>query len=795
MNTYQMNKYVCFFLSLCLLFSSCTKKETLFELQNPEETGITFVNQLQETEEENILNYEYFYNGGGVAAGDFNRDGLVDLFFTGNQVDNQLYLNKGALKFENISKNAGITGRKGRWKTGVSLVDINADGWLDIYVCYSGPNSPKERENQLFINTTMLSKDTTQVTFRESAKVYGLADNGYTTQAAFFDYDGDDDLDAYIMNHNLRGYQRQEAHVMRQARDEFAGDKLFRNDNGKFVEVSQQAGIKSNPLGFGLGLEVSDINGDNLPDIYVGNDYVEDDYMYLNNGNGTFTDVLRQQIAHTSRFTMGIDIADINNDSLPDILTLDMLPEDNTRQKLLTFPDNWNSYQSTLENGFWHQNMRNMLHINNGNNTFSEVGQMSGISNTDWSWAPLIADFDNDGWKDIFITNGELKDITNADFIKYAADQEMKQAENQPYEALLNQVKKMPSSQTKNYIFKNKNGLVFENKQIDWGFEKSTIANGAVYADLDNDGDIDLITNTNNDVARIYKNNSQELAEKNKSVAKGGNNFLKIKLKGSLKNPFGIGAKVFVYEKNRVQYQEFSPVRGFHSCIYDALHIGLGNNIQPVKIKVVWRDGKQQILNDVKPNQVIELRYTDAKENDVLPTSSASLFQKTDSLINFQHQENRANDFNRQRLLPYMYSYTGARMAKGDINGDKTDDLYMCGARYQAGTMYVQEKSGNQTKFSKVIIPDFENDSTYEDKDAVFFDADGDKDLDLYAVSGDYGLTLNHSNLQDRLYLNDGKGKFKRDKQALPEEFLNGSVVKVLDVDNDKDWDLFVGWF
>jgi enediyne biosynthesis protein E4 len=790
-----MNRIV-FFLSVLLLFSACqSEAPTLFESLPSGQTGVTFANQIEETEEQNILTYEYFYNGGGVAAGDLNNDGRLDLFFTGNQVENQLYLNQGGMQFEDVSERAGIGGRKGGWKTGVSLVDINADGWLDIYVCYSGPHLPEQRKNQLFINTTgQKGQQQGEVTFSEQAEAYGLADAGYSTQAVFFDYDADGDLDAFVLNHNLRGYQRQEAHVMRTARDAFAGDKLFRNEGGKFVEVSTEAGIKSNPLGFGLGVVVADINLDGLPDLYVANDYVEDDYLYLNQGNGTFRDVLREQIAHTSRFSMGLDIADVNNDTLPDIFTLDMLPEDNLRQKLLSFPDNWNQYQSMLVNGFWHQNMRNMLHLNNGidekgRSTFSEVGQLAGVSNTDWSWSATFADLDNDGWKDLFVTNGELRDLTNSDFIKYSADEEMKKASGQPAEALLNQIRKMPTSQTKNYVFQNAEGKEFINKQQEWGFGEPTVANGAVYADLDNDGDLDIVASTNNGPASIYRNNTREWKEKSDNGAA----FLKLKLTGANSNPFGIGAKVWVNGKTTSQYQEFSPVRGFQSSIVDALHFGLGTDTTHLTIKVRWPDGKQQVLVNVKANQTFQLNYAKASAVPTPKANVQSLFRELTDSIAFTHQENHVNDFNRQILLPYQYSYTGARMASGDVNGDGLEDLYLPGARNQPGVILLGMNKGNKVQYVQQPNPDLRVDSTYEDKDALFFDADGDGDLDLYVVSGDFSLQRNDQRQKDRLYINDGKGHFTCYRSALSEELMNGSCVKAIDMDKDGDLDLFVG--
>ena len=777
---------VAFLLLFTIALFSCQKTETvatLFTRLPDRETGITFANRLTETEADNILTYEYFYNGGGVAVGDFNSDGLQDLFFTGNQVENKLYLNKNNLKFEDISAKAGIGGRPNAWKTGVSLVDINADGWLDIYVCYSGNKPATLRKNQLFVNNQNL-------TFTEQAEAYGLADTGYTTQTAFFDADDDGDLDAFVLNHNLRDYEHNpDANFMRHKRDDNAGDKLLRNDNGHFTEISPEAGIKSNPLGFGLGLAIADLNGDNQPDIYVGNDYVEDDYLYLNSGKGNFNDVLREKIFHTSRFTMGVEIADINNDTLPDIFTLDMLPEDNFRQKLLTFPDNWNNYQAMLDNGFWHQNMRNMLQLNNGNGTFSEIGQLAGISNTDWSWSPLFADFDNDGRKDLFVSNGELKDLTNADFIKYAADEEMKKASGQANVSVTEQIRKMSASQTRNYIFKNTDGIHFENKQHDWGFDNPTVANGAVCADLDNDGDLEIITNNLNEPARIYKNNSINNTKKPTDKAAPNPHFLKIKLKGSLSNPFGVGTKVLVYAGKVTQYQEFMPVRGFQSCVFDNLHFGLGSSDKTVNVKVVWQDGRQQVFDNIKPDQLLEVSYKNAGNPAPQPLPAAPLFEEKSDILNFTHHENPARDFDRQILLPYQYSYTGSRMASGDVNGDGLPDLYLGGARNQPGRVFLAK---NNTQFLPLKTA-IALDSAAEDKDAVFFDADGDHDLDLYVVSGDYSLPPNHPDQQDRLYFNDGKGNFKRNKKALPEEFLNGSFIKVLDVDKDGDNDLFVG--
>ena len=790
-----MKKYIIIAITTTLLFS-CKKSQTLFVKTDSSVTGVAFANTLQETEEENILSYEYFYNGGGVAVGDVNNDGKVDVFFTGNQVANKLYLNKGnensPLKFEDISAKADIEGRKGAWKTGVTMADVNADGWLDIYVCYSGKKEDSLRRNQLFINNHNL-------TFTEKAKEYGLDDSGYSTQVAFFDYDLDGDLDCFLINHNLKNYQRKEAAVMRAERDYNAGDKLFRNDNSKFTEVTLESGIKSNALGFGLGLVISDVNNDGYPDIYVGNDYVEDDYLYINQRNGTYKDELRNRIDHTSNFTMGVDIADINNDQLPDIFSLDMLPEDNTRQKSLIFPDNWNVYQAQLNNGFWHQNMRNMLQVNssppaprggvkNGlenspsggggaSGYFSEISHLANVSTTDWSWGTIMADFDLDGYKDIFVSNGILKDFTNSDFIKFQDDL----AENGVQIPVSEVINKMESSQTKNCIFRNNHNLTFSNEQVDWGFNEPTISNGTMCADLDNDGDLDLITNNNNATACIYQNTTQENSP---------HNYLKIRLKGSKMNPFGIGAKVIIQTDSLTQSQEFSPVRGFESSSHDALLFGTGVTKQ-LNVTVEWANHRTQTLTNVKPNQTLTVDYSKSVEQKIISIpQTPPLLVEANNGIDFIHKEDYVNDFDHQILLPYHPSYQGSKMAVGDVNNDGLEDVYIGGAKNQSGALFLQKKDG---KFMPKPNLDFVKDAPAEDRDAVFLDADKDGDLDLYVVSGNYSDRMKGEWQADRLYFNDGKGNFKKDLSALPTENINGACVKALDVDNDGDQDLVVG--
>jgi enediyne biosynthesis protein E4 len=789
-----------------LLLSSCQSEPTLFERLDASQTGIAFENRLTETENANILAYEYFYNGGGVAVGDFNNDGLPDVYFTGNQMPNKLYINKGNLSFEDITEKAGVAARTDGWKTGVTLADVNADGWLDIYVCYSGNFPAEKRKNQLFINSGAANKG--QISFSEQAEAYGIADVGYSTQGLFFDYDTDGDLDLFVLNHNLRGYQRKEAAYLKKEFDPDAGDRLYKNDSphGHFTDVTREAGIISNALGFGLGIATGDFNGDNKPDLYVCNDYVEEDYAYLNNGDGTFSERGKEMMGHFSYSTMGVDIADVNNDAFPDIFTTDMLPEDNRRQKLLSWPDNWNVQQAMLENGFHWQNMRNMLHINSPRGVPSlppkggiivpplggrglEVGQLAGVQATDWSWAGLLADFDNDGLKDLFVSNGFVRDYTDLDFVKYYADEQMNGEGKKSTKSLLEHLKKMPSTPTHHYIFKNETllserggaGIQFSNQVKAWGFEHNTIASGAAYADFDQDGDLELITCNTNEPAVLYRNQQQE---------QNPQNYLKIKLKGQNANPFGVGAKVYVYAQKQVQYQEFTPTRGFQACMYDNLHFGLGKTVKIDSLRVLWPSNKSQLLTQIELNKVQLLEEKNAVAFDptsLLPRINA-VFEEVQGL-DFTHHENREIDFNTQILLPYLYSYGGPRMSKGDVNGDRLEDIYVGGATNQAGQLFLQTPKGDFRPHPQAV---FEADKAFEDRDAVLFDADGDRDLDLYVVSGEYNV--DYAQLQDRLYLNDGKGKFNRSLMGqIPEIMLNKTCVEAFDADKDGDLDLFLG--
>lgn len=754
-------------LFLLLISIACQKMTPLFEHTDPQKTGVTFVNQLQETEQENVLAFEYFYNGGGVAAGDLNNDGLTDLFFTANQLANKLYLNGGNLTFSDVSAKAGIGGRAGAWKTGVTLADVNADGWLDVYVCYSGLRPDSLRRNQLFINNH--NRRGGSPTFTDRAAEYGLADAGYSVQATFFDYDRDGDLDCFLINHNLKNYQRKEAAVMRAERDLNAGDKLFRNDGGRYVDVSEQAGIKGNALGFGLSCAVSDINHDGWPDIYVTNDYVEDDYCYINQQNGKFDDELRERVEHTSYSAMGADVADLNNDARPDIMTLDMLPESNARQKTLPWPDNWNVYRAQLQNGFWHQNMRNMLQIQQPNGQFDEVGQLAGVAGTDWSWGVLLADFDLDGYKDIFVSNGILRDFTNADFIKFSDA-------GQTDVPVLEQIRQMPSTPTKNYAFRNNKDLTFTNEQDAWGFGEPTVSNGCAYVDLDNDGDLDLITNNLNETARIYRNTSCETTSAS---------YLSVRLKGSAANPFGVGATVTVEINGQRQTQEFYPTRGFESCSHGNLIFGLGADVPAMRVRTDWPDGRTQTLDRVAPNQILTVDYRRSVPGGLAkPSVEKAMFEPVAG-IDFAHRVDSTNSFDRQVLLPMQYAATGPRMAVGDVNSDGQEDVFVCGNAGQPGRLFLGQPDGS---FSPLALP---ASTGAANADAVLADFNGDKRLDLYVVNGGYAVN-DAAKRQDQLWVNDKSGFVSK---PVPQESENGSCVKMLDVDRDGDLDLFVGGF
>lgn len=780
-----------FTLCAIILFLSCRNKTNpLFTEVPSSHTHIHFKNQIQENENYNILTYEYLYNGGGVAVGDINNDGLADIMFTGNMTSNKLYLNKGNFKFEDITDKAGVKGRS-KWKTGTVMADVNGDGLLDIYVCYSGPGTDAERSNELYINNGV--KDGVPV-FTERAKEYGLdAPGTYTTTVSFFDMDNDGDLDMFMVNHADMFYNPYfNTAKLRSSRNPQFGNRLYRNDSGHFTDISEQANINGSGLNFGLSVATSDINNDGWTDIYVTNDYDERDFLYLNNHDGTFREVLTKAAGHISEFAMGSDIADYNNDEKPDVMVLDMLPEDNHRQKLLKGADTYDKYMMRVNAGFGKQQMRNTLQLNNGNDSngipiFSEVGQMAGVSNTDWSWSPLFADFDNDGWKDLFISNGIFKDITNLDFVKYTSgysQQYIKSTGNNTETWKL--VQQMPSTKLNNYLFRNNHDLSFTNVTKDWGFTKSAVSNGTAYADLDNDGDLDLIINNLNDKATIYKNNTP----KSKQV-----NYLKLRLKGEGKNTFGIGAKVYVSSANLHQMQEEYVTRGFQSSVDPVMHFGLGSDNVVQSIKVLWPSGKVSLLQKINADTLLVIHESNGLVNKVNESDVRGklLFKDVteSSGISFIHKSPDFIDFKISPLLPYQLSKIGPCLAKADVNGDGLEDVFIGTSAGQQSVLYLQSKDG------KFILskdqPWNNNNNNITVADALFFDADSDGDKDLYLVSGGADYYLNSKNYQDELYENDGKGNFKKADSALPAETISGSCVRAADIDKDGLQDLFVG--
>ena len=760
--------------------SGMSDSNALFSLLPPGKTHVDFNNMITENSIANIMSYQYFYNGGGVAIGDLNNDGLDDIYFSGNMTKSKLYLNQGNMQFEDITGKAGISEIELSWKTGVTMADVNGDGLLDIYQCYSGGLPAKNRMNTLFINQGNDANGSPL--FKEMAGQYGLEDSSYSTQAVFFDYDKDNDLDMFLINHNpiiFNTLDEVSAPVVLKAPAPMIKVKLYENVKGKFEDVSDKAGLYNSAFTYGLGAGIFDCNNDGWPDIYISNDYSAPDYLYINNRDGTFSDQIKSQIGHTSLYSMGNDIADVNNDGLPDIFTLDMLPEDNRRQKLLFSPDNYEYYDLRLRLGFHHQDMRNMLQVNNGNGTFSEVGQLSGISNTDWSWAPLFADYNNDGWKDLFVTNGYMRDYTNMDFLKFKGDFLRSTDAAAVQENLLGLIRKMPSSNVNNYIFKNNGDLTFSNKTADWGTNIPSNSNGAAYSDLDNDGDLDLVVNNINQPAYIYENQSDK------------HHYIKLKLQGAGQNTQGVGAKVWIYAKNKQQYLEQMPTRGFQSSVSPILHFGLGESNVIDSLRIVWLSGKQEVIKNIKPDRQLSLQEKNARVIYKIPQALPAIFKEVKSPIAFQHQKNPVNDFKRQPLLINPLSFSGPCLVKADVNGDGLEDVFVGGGQDQAGALFLQDKSGG---FVKKAQPAFEADKRSEDSDAAFFDANGDGYPDLYVCSGGYANYMQDDPLlQDRLYLNDGKGNFRKRNNALPKMYSSKSCVRVTDFNGDGHADLFVG--
>lgn len=725
--------------------------------------------------------YEYLYNGGGVAAGDFNDDGLIDLYFTSNMGENKFYLNTGDLTFKDVTAIAKVTGRPGPWKTGITAADVNGDGKLDLYLCYSGALPPQKRQNQLFINQGV--DDNNIPIFEEKAAKYGLNSPAFSNQAYFFDYDQDADLDLILLNHNPKSApvlnEKSTAEFLKKD-DPLQGVRLFEQDKGVFKDVTVKSGISGSALTYGLGIGIGDLNGDGWVDFYVSNDYTIPDYLYLNNKDGTFTNKLKEQLGHTSHFSMGNAIADINNDGLTDIFTLDMLPEDNKRQKLLLAPDNYEKFDLNLRSGFHYQYMRNMLQLNNGNGTFSEVGQLSGISNTDWSWAPLFADYDNDGDKDLFVTNGYFRDYTNLDFINYMENYVQSKGRLQRTD-VLNIIEQMPSSNLTNYMFSNTDGLHFTNVTGAFGMDQPANSSGAAYADLDNDGDLDIVVNNINKPAFIYRNETQ----------KKGRNFLAVKLQGKKGNTNGIGTKVSIFYEGKQQHLEQSPARGYLSTVSSVVHFGLGDTQQIDSLLVRWNSGLQQVIRGIPLNQTLVLEEAEAEKAVPEKEESTPLLTEVSGLVPFVSSTASVNDFKRQSLLIAQPSHTGPVMAKADINKDGFEDIVIGGTQGQSAQLFLQEKN---RRFRKKTVPDFEGDKESHDTALRIFDANGDGNQDIYMASGGYhDFTVGDIRLKDRLYFGDGKGGFVKSTDALPDLRQSTGIIVENDINNDGHMDIFVG--
>jgi hypothetical protein len=755
-------------------------------LLDPQATGIGFVNELNPTPELNIFNYLYYYDGGGVAAGDLNRDGLPDLYFTSNEGRNRLYLNRGDFRFEDVTDRA-FEAQPDYWSTGVVLVDINGDTLLDIYVSNVGGYPPFAGRNQLFINQGNDGQGIPR--FAERAAAHGLDLVGLSTQAVFVDCDLDGDLDLYMMNHSVHAFGTFTDTTLRRTRHPLAGDRLFRNTRGRFTEATAAAGIYSSALGYGLGIGIADLNQDGHADIYVGNDFHEDDYLYLNKGDCTFTESLGQMIRHTSYSSMGNDLVDIDNDGLVDIISLDMLPEEYQDWKTSLTEDPPEISDLKRSYGYKHQFSRNTLQLNRGKGKFSEIGLLAGVHATDWSWAALGADFDNDGHTDLFITNGIYRRTNDLDYTHLISQTDIQQRlRGQLTEADLKLADRAPSISKPDYMYRNRGSLSFEDVSDQWGFNQSTFSNGAVYVDLDDDGDLDLVTNNVTERASVYRNLTREKFP-------DASNYLKVRFNGPAGNTYGIGARITIpRDENRVITRELYPVRGFQSSVEPVLHAGLDSLAVIPELRVRWPNGKEQTLRNIRTGQTLTIDYRDAGEpaQPTPVTAAVTLLEEiTGRLdISYKHEENSFNEFNREALIPHMVSREGPALAVGDVNGDGLDDLFVGGAKRQPGSLFLQQHNGT---FREKMVAAFQKDFISEDVDAHLVDVTGDGKLDLLVVSGGNEYSGASEHMLPRLYVNDGAGDFSRDLDRLSRIRLTGSVAAVADVNGDDLPDLFLG--
>ncbi|WP_299129734.1 VCBS repeat-containing protein [uncultured Winogradskyella sp.] len=765
---------------------SIAQTDTLFTLLPSDQTGIDFKNEIENQKNFNIFKYRNFYNGGGVAIGDINNDGLADIYLTANMGTNKLYLNKGNLKFEDITESAGVGGDK-PWSTGVVMVDINADGLLDLYVSNAGNMEGNNHDNDLYINNGDL-------TFTEKASDFNLAKTGFSTHATFFDYDKDGDLDAYILNNSnipvsSLGYAEQRdvraqdwenvPHIFRGV-----GDMLLRNEGDTFTDVSEEAGIYGSLIGFGLGVMVTDINHDSFPDLYVSNDFYERDYFYINNQDGTFTESIKDYTSHLCLSAMGVDISDINNDGLQDIFITDMLPEKEERVKAVMEFEGYNIFEIKQKKDFHQQYIQNTLQLNNGNGSFSEIAYYSGVEATDWSWAGLIFDMDNDGFKDIYVTNGINHDLTDLDFVDFFANEIVqKLALTGKKTAIDSIIEKMPIKPLPNYAFQNNKDLTFKNASKDWGMEQLSMSNGVAYGDLDNDGDLEIVVNNVNIEAFVYKNNAESITK---------NNYVKLVLKGDTKNPFAIGAKVRLYFNGNELYQELMPSRGFQSSMEYPLTIGLGEHKIIDSLRVIWPNDKTQLFKTIEANKTLNLAQADAKDTYLPKLKSGvkkSFFSPIETSKFITHKENSFNDFDHEGLIPSKLSQEGPAVAVGDVNKDGNDDVFIGGAKGQAAQLYTHLGDGKLVKNNQ---KSFTIHADLEDIEAVFVDVDNDNDLDLVVGSGG-NESVDKTKNGLRIYINNGKGAFSNSEKELPQTFTNVSVIAPNDFDKDGDIDLFVG--